>query len=167
MGAQKFLALVSGKIKEVIASVTGTANAIPAADSTGRLDISWMPVGIGAETISAVASEALNDGSFVNIYSVGGVATVRKADATTNAKPAHGFVLSSVASSETALVYMLSQTNSHLTGLTPGTEYFLSTTPGTIAAIAPSASGNIIQYMGVATKATELVFSNTTTIEIA
>ena len=164
---QKFLALVSGKIKEIFASATGTANAIPAGDATGRLDISWMPVGIGAETFTAVASEALSAGDFVNIYNASGTLTVRKADATTNGKPAHGFVLAAVSSSGTATIYSLSQTNTQVTGLTPGADYYLDTTPGQIITTPPSTTGNIVQYIGVASSATSIIFENTKTIEVA
>ena len=164
---QKFLALVSGKIKEIFASATGTANAIPAGDATGRLDISWMPVGIGAETFTAVASEALSAGDFVNIYNASGTLTVRKADATTNGKPAHGFVLAAVSSSGTATIYSLSQTNTQVTGLTPGADYYLDTTPGQITTTPPSTTGNIVQYIGVASSATSIIFENTKTIEVA
>jgi hypothetical protein len=51
MATQGFLDRVSGKFKRVIASVTGTADAIPAGNAAGKLDISWMPVGVGAEVI--------------------------------------------------------------------------------------------------------------------
>jgi hypothetical protein len=90
MAAQKFLQNVSGKIKEIFASVTSTPNAIVAMDATGRVDISVLPVGVGSETITAVASEAITAGAFVNYYSNAGVLNVRNADATTNAKPANG-----------------------------------------------------------------------------
>jgi hypothetical protein len=167
MAANKYVALVSGKLKEIFASVTGTANAIPAGDATGHLDISWMPVGIGAETISATASETLAAGDFVNLYNNSGVLGARKADATTNGKPAHGFVLAGVASSGTATVYMVSQTNTQVTGLTIGSEYWLSTTPGALTTTPPSATGNLVQFMGVASKTTEIVFANVNTVEVA
>src|SRR5690606_35480393 len=49
-------------------------------DANGRLDSTMMPVGIGADTASIQASEALAAGDFVNIHSSSG-ARVRKADA--------------------------------------------------------------------------------------
>ena len=69
MAANKYLALVSGKIKEIFASVTGTANAIPAGDATGRLDISWLPIGVGSEVqiefgMELVPKEQLDDNLF-------------------------------------------------------------------------------------------------------
>lgn len=169
MAAQGFLALVANKWKEILASVTGTANAIPAGDTTGRLDISWMPVGVGQEVTTAIASEALTAGNFVNLYNNAGTLNVRKADATTNAKPAHGFVLANVSSSGTATIFRISNTNTALAGLTIGGEYYLSTTPGAviISGSFTPASGNIVQYLGIADSATSLVFENVDTIEKA
>ena len=167
MAAQKFLALVSGKIKEVFASVTGTANAIPAGDATGKLDISWLPVGVGAEVVTATASEALSAGNFVNIYDNGGVISCRKADATTNGKPAHGFVLGAVTSGTVATIYTAGNINTQQTGLTIGVDYYLGTAPGGITVTAPSASGNIVQPIGRASKTTEIPFNPTATVEIA
>ena len=167
MAAQKFLQNVSGKIKEVIGSVTSTANGIVAMDATGRIDSSVLPVGVGAEIITAVASEAIAAGAFINYYNNAGVLNVRNADATTNAKIANGFVLASVANAGTATIYLPSQTNNAVIGLTIGSDYFLSTTPGTATTTAPSASGNIVQQIGRADKATEIVFVPMSTIEIA
>jgi hypothetical protein len=172
MAANKYLALVAGKIKEVFATIVsagaGNANQLVALDATGKLDQSVMPVGMGAETITGVlASEAISAGSFVNIYNNAGTLNVRNANATTNGKPANGFVLAAVASGAQATVYLLSQTNNQLTGLTIGADYFLSTVSGGVTNTAPSASGNIVQYLGTANSATSLVFANATTIEVA
>lgn len=167
MAAQKFLALVSGKIKEVFASVTGTANAIPAGDSTGRLDISWMPVGVGAEVVVCPSSENLTAGNFVNLYNNAGALNARKADATANTKPALGFVLANVTSPASATVYLLSAVNTALSGLTIGSDYWLDTTAGAITATPPSATGNICQYIGRALSATSIAFENINTIEVA
>lgn len=167
MAAQKFLQNVGGKIKEIIAAVTSTANAIVAMDSSGHLDMSVLPVGIGAEVLTMVTSENLSAGDLVNIYSNAGVLTARKADATTNAKQAHGFTLLSVTSPASATIYMPSTTNTATAGLTIGTEYYLSTTPGGVTSIAPSTTGNIVQRVGIADKTTEFVFVPYVSIEIA
>ena len=166
MAANKYVSQSSGKLKEVYASVTSTANAIVAADSTGRIDASMMPVGIGAEIVTAVASEAMSAGAFVNLYSNAGVLNARNADCTTNGKKAHGFVIAAVASAGTASVYTVSQANTQLTGLVAGSDYFLSTI-GSISITPPSSTGNLVQQVGVAATTTSLVFSNLVTIEIA
>lgn len=170
MAAKKFLRMVSGKLKEVFATVTsagaGNDGDIVALDSTGKLDISLLPVGVGAEVTVLPASENLTAGDFVNLWNDGGTMKVRKADATTNAKPADGFVLAGVTAPANATVYRLSQTNTARSGMTLGAEYFLSTTAGGITTTAPSANGNIVQRIGVAHSATEIVFDNVITVEV-
>lgn len=172
MAGQKFLAIVSGKLKEVfsVQSSAGAADAgkVPALDAAGRLDNSMMPVGIGTDSKQVLASEALSAGDFVNIYNNAGTANARKADATTTGKECVGFVLSAVSSGATATV-LLEGTNTARTGLTPGGEYVLATTAGSVvlAASAPSTAGNVYQKVGIALSATELSFEPSETIEIA
>lgn len=160
MAVNKYLTNVSGLPTEITAPATsggaGDAGKLPALDSTGRLDTSFMPTGIGADTSIIQASEALVAGDFVNIHNVAGAFRVRKADATTNGKIAHGFVLAAVASAANATVYF-EGTNGSVTGQTPG-DVFLSTTPGQGTATPPSASGNAVQNIGVATSATTINF---------
>lgn len=124
-------------------------------DSTGRIDNSMMPVGIGADTAVIEASEALAAGDFVNVWNDSG-AKVRKADATTAGKEAHGFVLAAVSSAANATVYF-EGTNTQVTGMTPG-NVFLATTAGLATSTAPSASGNVVQRLGFAVSATEINF---------
>lgn len=159
MATQGFLDLVSGKFKRIIASVTGTADAIPAGGADGRLDISWMPVGVGPEVVVCASFENLTAGDFINLFLSGGVIKARKADATTTGKPAHGFVLSNVVAPANATVYGLSNTNTQLSGLVIGTDYYLSTTPGAVTATAPTGVGNLSQYLGIANDTDELVFT--------
>lgn len=168
MAAPKFLRNVIGKYKEVVAAVVAAADSIVATDATGRLDPSFMPVGVGPEIITATATESIASGAWVNIYNNAGVISVRNADATTNGKPAHGFVLAAYVSTNVATVYGPSQTNTGLTGLTLGGEYYLSTTPGVaVITTPPNSTGNIVQRLGIATKTTEMVFDPQPTIEIA
>ena len=67
MAANKYVALITGKLQEVFATIisAGVANAnqIPALDATGRLDTSVMPVGISAEVITVIASENIAAGA--------------------------------------------------------------------------------------------------------
>lgn len=155
----KYLTNAAGSITEVATPTTsagaGDSGKIPSLDAAGRLDTSFMPTGIGADTAAITASEALAAGDLVNVWNSTG-AKVRKADATTAGKRAHGYVLAAVSSSASATVYF-EGTNNQVSGLTPG-ELFLSTTPGQATATAPSASGNIVQRVGMATAATALNF---------
>ena len=168
MPAKKFLRLIGGVITEVfgVQSSAGAANAgdLVALDDTGRINNDMLPVGIGADTKTVAASEALAAGDWVNVWSSTG-AKVRKADATTAGKEAHGFVLAAVSSGANALVYF-EGTNTQVTGQTPGPVY-LQTTAGTGGATIPSASGNVVQNLGVALSATEVNFERGTPVVLA
>ena len=143
----------------------GDSGKIPALDASGRLDQSFLPVGIGADTAQIVCSETLLSGDFVNVYNNGGTANVRKADATTSGKEAHGFVLAGVTSGGTATVYF-EGTNTGVTGRTPGVQ-FLSTTAGQSINTAPSGSGNVVQTIGFATNSTSINFQSLPPIILA
>lgn len=82
----------------------GDSGKVVALDGAGRIDSTMMPVGIGADTASITASEALAAGDLVNIWNSTG-AKARKADATVAGKEAHGFVLASVSNGASATVY--------------------------------------------------------------
>jgi hypothetical protein len=159
MAGNKYLTNNAGTITEVASlqssAGAGDAGKIPALDAAGRLDNSMMPSGIGADTASVTSSENLAAGDLVNIWNSTG-AKVRKADATTAGKEAHGFVLSAVTSPAAATVYF-EGSNTGVTGLTPGPQ-FLSTTAGVATATAPSGAGNVVQRVGFATAAAALNF---------
>jgi len=142
----------------------GDAAKIPAVDATGRLDTSFMPTGIGADTQTVTASEALAAGDYVNIWNSTG-AKVRKADASTSGKEAHGFVLAAVANAAAATVYF-EATNTQVSGQTAGVVY-LSTTPGAGTATAPSGAGNVVQRIGFATSATTVNFQSMAPVVLA
>lgn len=160
MAGNKYIKNNAGMLTEEAAiqasAGAGDAGKIPALDAAGRLDTSMMPVGIGADTASIASSENLAAGDLVNIWNDTGTAKVRKADATTSGKEAHGFVLSAVTSPANATVYF-EGTNTAVTGLTPGNQ-FLATTAGTTTSTAPSGSGNVVQKVGVASSAASLNF---------
>lgn len=169
MAANKFLALVGGRIREVLATVTSSGapddGKIVALGTDGRIDSSILPVGVGIETKSIQASENLNAGNLVNIWNSASQFRVRKADASTAGKEANGFVLTSVSSGQTAQVY-LEGTITGLSGLIP-TRYYLSTTPGEITDSPPSASGNVVQYVGSAISSSEITFEPTDGVILA
>lgn len=170
MPAARFFTIVGNAIKAVQATVTsagaGDDGKIVALDSTGKLDTSVMPVGIGADTKNIVASENLAAGDLVNVWNDSGTIKARKADATSPSKRAHGFVLSSVTSGATATVYF-EGTITGLSSLTLGGTYFLSTTAGGLTTTAPSTVGHIVQEVGAAISATELSFEPQQPIELA
>lgn len=168
MAAKKFLRLVNGVLTEIFGVQTsagaGNAGDLVSLDDTGRIDNSMMPVGIGADTATISASETLAAGDWVNVWNNSG-AKVRKADATTAGKEAHGFVLAAVTSGNPATVYF-EGTNTQVSGQTPG-PVFLQTTAGTGGATIPSASGNVVQQIGVAVSATAVNFERGTPVVLA
>lgn len=163
MAVQGFFANVAGRLQQVIALVvsSGAADAgkIAALDSTGRFDSSVMPVGIGANSKSLPAFEAIAAGDFVNEFLDSGVLKIRKADATAAGKEADGYVLAAVAAGASGSVYPLAGSNTQRTGLTVGSTYYLNTTAGGVTVTAPSGAGNFVQKLGKAVSTTELIVS--------
>lgn len=161
MATQRFLAPdASGAPKSTAGAVTSTPDAIVALDGTGKLDSSVLPVGVGLVAQSLPQTGALAAGDKVNIYDATGTATARKADASAGTgKLSQGFVIAATSAPGPALVFGVGMENTALTGLTPGEQYFLSdATPGAITTTAPTASGSVVEYVGVAVSATKLVF---------
>lgn len=152
--------------KASVASSAGGADAgkIPALNGSGVFDTTFMPPGIAADTASIVTSENLAAGDLVNIWNSTG-AKVRKADATTAGKEAHGYVLAAVTSPAAATVYF-EGTNSSVTSQTPGVVY-LSTTAGLATSTPPAGSGNVVQRVGFATSATSINFQSQPPVVLA
>ena len=167
MAGNKYIAQVAGQLTEVEAIQTsagaGDSGKIPAVDSTGRLDPTFMPVGVVPEVQSIVTSENLTAGDLVNIYDVTGTPTARKAD-NTNGRVAHGFVLAGSTSPAATNVY-LEGVITGLSALTAGTQMFLGVT-GAATATAPSTTGYIIQQIGIATAPTIISFTPQMTITV-
>lgn len=157
-----YLALVANRIKELAAVVVsagaGDADKLVSTDPSGKIDISLMPAGIGANTVAVEASEGLAAGDLVNFWDDSGTIKVRKADATTEGKEAHGFTKAAFSSSATATVYLTGNVISGLSGLTPAARYFLHTTAGLATLTPPTATGSVWQPVGIASSATEIVF---------
>ncbi len=173
MAAAKYIALVAGKQKQIAATVTsagaGDDGKIVALDSAGKLDTSVLPVGVGPDVKVLASFENLTAGDFVNIFDDSGTVKVRKADASSNAKEAHGFVLANVTAPANATVY-LEGTNTALSSLTKGVKYYLShSTPGgvVVAGSLTTTAGHIVQELGVSMSATEIAFEAGETVELA
>ena len=153
---------------KIVSAGAGDSGRIPQLDATGRIDTSVLPVGVGAESSSMPASEALAAGAFVNIWNNAGVANARKADASVSGKEANGFVLAAVAASGTATVYAPSQLNTQLAGLTPGAIHYLSdTAAGAATTTVPSGTGHSVQIIGRAVSASQMVFNPSVAITLA
>ncbi len=157
--ADKYQSLSGGREVMVEATVTSTgvaqAGDILALDSTGKIDVSVLPTGVGPSVQVVVASENLDAGDFVNIFDNGGVPNVRKADSGADRR-AVGYVVEAVSSAANATVYFEGR-NDQLTGLTAGQRIYLDTA-GNIQTTAPSiAGGDVIhQYLGKALSSTTM-----------
>ena len=135
----------------------GDSGKVVALDGSGRIDLTMMPSGIGADTASILASEALAAGDLINIWNNVGTANMRKADASTSGKEAHGFVLAAVSNGASGSAYF-EGSNTQQTGLTPGVQFLSATTPGKATNVAPTGAGKIVQRVGLATSATAFNF---------
>lgn len=137
----------------------GDAGKIVALDSSGKLDTTMLPAGVGQNVSLLPASEALTAGDWVNVHDNAGTANVRKAD-NSNGRRAHGFVRAPVSAAATATVYGPGELNDQLTALTLGGEYFLDTA-GSETSVVPTAAASIVQGVGVAESATAIRFTPT------
>lgn len=164
MAGEKFIKHdANGNFAETEATQTGgapNADKIPSLDAAGRLDISMMPTGLGADTAIIPALGDLAAGDWVNIFDNGGAFAVRKADASGVATKAHGFVLDAVLDGGNATVYF-EGTNTAVLGMSPG-DVYLSTTAGVASGTVPTGTGQIVQKVGVAVAADQVnaEFSN-------
>lgn len=168
--ADKYIKNNAGQLAEVEGTVTsagaGDAGKIVALDSSGRIDNSMMPSGIGSDTEVMASSENLSAGDLVNIWNDSGTRKARKADAS-NGRRAHGFVLDAVTSPANATVY-LSGDITGLTSLTPGVAYYLSgSSAGAVTSTAPTTSGHISQEIGIAVSTTAIAFEQQQPITLA
>jgi len=137
----------------VVSAGAGNAGDILALDASGKIDMTVLPTGVGAEVATLVATEALQAGDYVNIWDDAGTPKVRLAD-NSNGRRAHGFVKAAVSISSNATVYFEGD-NDSLSSLTPGLDVFLDTAGNVVqSAPAESSVGTIVQRLGVARAAT-------------
>lgn len=159
--ADKYIAQTSGGLAEVEGKQTsagaGDAGKLVALNSSGDIDVTMLPPGVGVEVLSLTASENLSAGDLINVWNDSGTEKARKADAS-NAYRAHGFVQGAVTSGQTASVYTDGKITG-LTSLTRGATYYLATTAGGITTTIPTTATHIAQEVGFASSATELVFN--------
>lgn len=141
------------------------AGKTPLLDSSGKLDSTLLPAGMGADSLSMITSEAIASGEFVNIWNSSG-AKVRKSDGSVAGKETHGFVLVGAGSGAAVTVYF-EGTNTAVTGQTPGRVFMSAATAGLATSVAPSATGNVVQSIGIATSATSINFEPQAPITLA
>lgn len=100
------------------------------------------------------ASEAIVAGAMVNLYNNTGTLNARNASAAAAGKPARAFASYAVAAGDFG-EFVLLGINPIIAGMTPGTVYYLSNTPGAISASA----GTVSQKIGFAVAPTKLQFN--------
>lgn len=165
--AFKYQTIVAGfhVLLDFLTTSSGSADAGKpiAAGADGRIHESFMPLGIGAQTNEAVASEAIGAGKFVNFHDATGVFSMRLAD-NSNSRPAHGFVTEAVAEAATGTAYPIDGVNAELSGLAVAGHYWLGTAGGVIGTPLDETdaanAGKVLQYLGQAKSATELITSD-------
>jgi len=141
--------------REAISVSTGTSDAdkIVRTKANGQLDESLFPSTLGAAAETIQASENLAAGDWVNIHEVSGARRVRRAVASDDTRPAHGYVTSAVTSGSNATVYLGGiNTEVATTGFVAsdvGRAVFLSaSTSGGCSKTPPSSAGNVVQRLG-------------------
>jgi hypothetical protein len=161
MTKEKFLTKGAGVLQEAQAIDTsagaGSAGKIACLGEDGRFNENMMPAGVAAETVvckAGVGGLAANDVVYIHLVTT--TLTADKADATDATKRAQGYVKEVVEAGANVTVYLDGELPG--TGLTPGAKYYLTTTPGTVSATAPTGSGNMVQCVGEAVGESEIKF---------
>lgn len=161
MPAKTLTRRVAGVRREILETVilASAANAgnIAALNDTGYFDPSVMLVAYNADVKVLPATEALSASNHVSVWNSSSTASVRKADATAEGKPCHGFVLDSVASGAQVTVYF-GRKITGLTGIVPGQRYYLDITAGGFTVTPVSGAGKIDQFIGEGLSTTEIGF---------
>jgi hypothetical protein len=124
-----------------------------------------MPTGVGANTKTALASEAISAGNLVNLYNNAGTLNARKADNTTAGKEANAVALAPVSSAAMGTFYLPGVTITGLSSMTAGAIGWLGTA-GAVTFTAPTTSGNVSQRVGFAEDATNFYFFPTEIVDI-
>ena len=125
-------------------------------DSGGAKGFHTLPTGSAAELRTMTAGETTGASKLAYVSASN---TIMLADATSAAKAASCFVISSITNAATGTVYLGTGVITGLSGGTPGQRGFLSAaTPGAIVSTPPSGAGNIVQPVGYWLTATEFLF---------
>lgn len=109
-----------------------------------------------------IFTEDVLAGAMINVYEVAGTLHARLAKAADALKPARGFVTSNILSGNRGELDLIGA-NYNLSGITPGTLYYLSptSTTGQITSISPATPGNLIQPVGFGISSTAIWFNPT------
>lgn len=111
-------------------------------------------------TQTITASENITAPAMVHIHTTGGTTTVRNASAVSSARPARGFILTSVTTGNPAAVYGPGQviTGFPAATLTGDNVYLATTSAGAPSNTPALASGNLLQRVGTPISDTAFIF---------
>ena len=89
-----------------VSAGAGDAGKYTALDSSGKLDSSFMPAGLAADSLSVLASEAIAAGAAVQVYNNAGTLNVRNADKSTasRGKMCNGFANGAISNAASGTV---------------------------------------------------------------
>ena len=104
--------------------------------------------------VYVLATEAIAQGAMVNLYNNSGALGARNANASAAGKPVRAFANAAVAANAFG-EFILAGVNPYITGLTPGTTYYLSNTNGVISAT----TGTITQKIGFSLATNKIYFN--------
>jgi hypothetical protein len=110
--------------------------------------------------VFCVASEAIAYGNVVYLYDNGGVLTAQKASAVDSTKPARALCVTPGGVAIGAIGQFVFQgTPACFSGVTRGTNYYLSVTPGLITSVIPSGGTAVAQLLGFGLSTTQIWFN--------
>lgn len=157
----KFLSLLTGRVSEVqpitASAGAGDASKMIQTDSNGLIDPSLMPSGITPDQKAGTSNGTITAKDLCFVEAAGTIARATAAAGTPN--QCIGYALTSVATGQPITIQLEGKLNG-LSGLTPGSRYYLSdvTPGGLLIAPGPVGAGKISQFVGTALSATELNF---------
>jgi hypothetical protein len=158
MAANKYIKLntTTGRLEQTSASQVGGSGhggELVALGDDGLIPDTMISSAAGAGTVSCIADTNLTAGNFVNIFYTSSQRRARKATATDHTIPVNGYVKDAITAAASGLVYVGGLNTAYpigtFTAADTGKRVFLSTTAGEVTLTPPSATGNLIQVVGV------------------
>jgi hypothetical protein len=143
--------LATGVLDTDLSSVSASDDTLPSAKATKAY--ADLKIALTSVSGTATASGDLAAGDYINLYLDGATLKMRQASCSTPYR-ADGFVLAAVGNTVAGTFYV-GINNSSKTGLTVGSDYYLSTAGG-VTTTAPTTATYIVQRLGKAISATAI-----------
>jgi hypothetical protein len=147
-------------IIQTILSTCGIAPRNPSAILSSNNDTTAL-LAANVHRFYTQATETISQGALISLTSNIGVLSVRNANATDNTRHCDGYCsqIGGIAAGAVGEVILNDGMITNLTGLVPGTRYYMSTTNGQVTSVAPSGGSTVVQYVGIAITANALRFT--------